>query len=330
MSEYRQDPISGRWIIINTDQPKEPKDFEKIKPLPPKTNCPFCAGHEALTPPEIIAIRADGTAPNTKGWSIRVIPNKFPALRVEGELDRAGEGIYDMMNGVGAHEVIIETPEHDKQLPDLPLRHIEEVLATYKNRILDLKNDSRFKYHLIFKNQGQTAGASLSHSHSQLIALPIVPKRVLEELTRAQGYYEFKERCVFCDMMLQELEERERIVLETPEFVCFAPFVSRFPFELWIMPKTHAADFAQISPAQTSDLARALSGALGKIQKSLGNPSYNFVVHTAPVSAHARDEYHWHIEMMPRLMRVAGFEWGSGFYINPTPPEIAARFLKSS
>lgn len=328
MSEFRRDPITGRWIIVATDLPKGPDDFERERHNRAVATCPFCPGHEAMTPPEIIARRAADSAANTPGWSLRVIPNKFPALRIEGALNRAGDGLYDQMNGVGAHEVIIETPDHMKDLADLSDAEIEPVIRAYKQRSLDLRGDRRFQYLLVFKNYGETAGASLVHAHSQLIALPIVPKRVREELRCADHYFEYKDRCVFCDMIHQEQEERERVVLETAEFICFAPFVSRFPFELWIMPKAHAADFGQITEAQIVDLAAMLRQALQRVKTTLHDPSYNFLIHTSPVTDHIRGEYHWHIEMMPRLTRVAGFEWGSGFYINPTPPEIAAKSLR--
>ena len=330
MSEFRRDPITGRWIIVATKAPQGPGDFEQETHDRKVAACPFCPGNEAMTPPEISAHRDKGSAINGPGWSLRVVPNKFPALRVEGGLNRTGDGVYDLMNGVGAHEVIIETPDHLKDLADLTESEIEQVLGAYKARSLDLRGDRRFRYLLIFKNYGETAGASLVHAHSQLIALPIVPKRVVEELRHADHYFEYKERCVFCDMIQQESEERERIVLETAEFICFAPFMSRFPFELWIMPKTHAADFGQISDGQVKDLATIMQQALQRVKKALHDPSYNFLIHTSPVADHIREEYHWHIEMMPRLTRVAGFEWGSGFYINPTPPELAAKHLRAA
>ncbi len=330
MSEFRRDPITGRWIIVATNAPKGPDDFERESHNRTVATCPFCPGNEAMTPPEIAAQRPGTSAPNAKGWSLRIVPNKFPALRIEGSLNRAGEGVYDLMNGVGAHEVIIETPDHLKDLADLTNAEIEQVLAAYKARSLDLRNDRRFRYLLIFKNYGETAGASLVHAHSQLIALPIVPKRVMEELRCADHYFEYKERCVFCDMIQQESEDRERVVLETAEFIAFAPFVSRFPFELWIMPKTHAADFGQITDAQVKDLAGMMRQTLQRVKQTLHDPSYNFLIHTSPVTDHIREEYHWHLEMIPRLTRVAGFEWGSGFYINPTPPELAAQALRPS
>jgi len=281
-----------------------------------------------MTPPEITAHRGNGGTPNGAGWTLRVVPNKFPALRIEGSLNRMGIGLYDLMNGIGAHEVIIETPDHQKNLADFGAEELATLIELYQERCRDLKKDKRFRYLLIFKNFGESAGASLSHPHTQLIALPIVPKRVLEELKRSDVYIDQKERCPFCDLIHQELSEGERLVLETAGSVCFAPFASRFPFELWILPKHHLADFAEIGPEAVRDLAEILRQVLHRIQTVLHNPSYNFILHTSPLEAASHEGYHWHLEIMPRLTRVAGFEWGSGFYINPTPPELAASFLR--
>ena len=281
-----------------------------------------------MTPPEIAVRRSNGGEANSPGWSLRVVSNKFPALRIEGNLNRVGMGVYDMMNGVGAHEVIIETPDHVKALSDLEPDQMVQLLELFKERSLDLRKDKRFRYLLIFKNYGESAGASLSHPHSQLIALPIVPKRVVEELKRSEGYFDQKERCIFCDCIHQELEEAERVVMETPHTICFAPFASRFPFELLILPKTHQADFAGSSPELLKDLGQTLRHVLGKMRSVLKDPSYNFMIHTSPLEPPSHEGYHWHIELMPRLTRVAGFEWGSGFYINPTPPELAAQYLR--
>ncbi|MBI3318160.1 MAG: galactose-1-phosphate uridylyltransferase [Candidatus Omnitrophica bacterium] len=328
MAEIRKDPISGRSIIVSTDGPMGPADFDLEPHQIPPGPCPFCPGNEAMTPPEIAARRQAGSAPNGSGWRMRVIPNKFPALRVEGNLNRTGVGIYDMMNGIGAHEVIIETPDHHKALADFQPPEMEELLEVYRERSLDLRKDQRFRYLLIFKNFGESAGASLAHPHSQLIALPVVPKRVTEELTRSEEYFERKDRCVFCDLIRQETEEKGRIVLESEGMLAFAPFVSRFPFEMWVIPKEHSGDFVASPPELLSDLAKTLPQLLGKMRRVLHNPSYNFILHTSPLEAAPWAGYHWHLEIMPRLTRVAGFEWGSGFYINPTPPELAASFLR--
>jgi UDPglucose--hexose-1-phosphate uridylyltransferase len=339
MPELRHDPIQKRWVIIATERGRRPDDFPKIEPTPTGGFCPFCEGNESKTPPEITAIR-NGTGRNQPGWEVRVIPNKFPALRIEGGLDRRGIGAYDRMNGVGAHEVIIETPNHTQQLADSPLDHIHKVLRIYRERLVDLLRDQRFKYVLIFKNYGAAAGASLSHPHTQLIATPVTPLALVEELNSAKDHFLKKERCLFCDLIQQELESGQRIVLAGEQFVALAPFASRFPFELFIAPRYHHHSFAEMSDEMLYQLAITLKEVLLRVRKCLMDPPYNFLIHTIPnVQArhrHGSDwetialDYHWHIEFIPRLTQVAGFEWGTGFYINPTSPEEAARFLRDT
>ena len=330
MSQLRRDPIIGRWNIIETEAPAGPGDFEQDNQAMGGGKCPFCYGNEALTPPEIHVVRPPDTTPNGPGWSLRVVSNKFPALKIEGELARRGLGVFDLCNGVGAHEVIIETPDHHRQMADLSLEEMTRVIEAFKLRSLDLRGDRRLKYTLIFKNFGLSAGASLEHTHSQLIALPIVPKRVHEELKGSHRYFGFRERCPYCDMVAQELHDDERMISENRSFVAVAPFMSNFPFEVWILPKDHEADFAQITPQDAADFARALKDTLARLRVVLANPAYNFIIHTAPIETLGREEYHWHLELIPKLTKIAGFEWGTGFYINPTPPELAAKFLRDA
>jgi len=336
MPELRKDPILGRWVIIAWERGVRPSDFQHVEEQRGSADtCPFCPGNEGKTPPEVYAIRNGDTKPDTSGWNIRVVPNKFPALRIEGEMGRRGIGMYDMMNGVGAHEVIIETTDHTKTLGDLPIDQVALVMNTYQVRLRDLHNDTRFRYVLIFKNEGQRAGASLSHSHSQLIATPVTPKRVKEELQGAQAHYMAKERCIFCDIIGQEVDSGARIVYDNGKFIAFCPYASRFPFEIWLMPKQHSCDFEALAKGDIPALADALHVVLDKLAKALNRPQYNYVLHTSPNRyprrahwATIEDDYHWHIEIMPRLTRIAGFEWGTGFYINPTPPEDAAKYLR--
>jgi UDPglucose--hexose-1-phosphate uridylyltransferase len=333
MSELRRDPIGGRWVIVNTDDPVKPEEYDHEVPKGGKSaSCPFCYGNEAQTPPEIISLRDPSTPANSPGWQVRVIPNKFPALQIEGELDRRGLGIYDLSNGVGAHELIIETPYHDKDLSDLTTQELTSVIHFYCQRTLDLERDRRFKYIMIFKNYGASAGASLEHPHTQIIALPMVPKNVKEEIMGAQNYFEYRERCIFCDMIRQELQEKERLIMENKNFFAFCPFVSRFPFEIWIMPKKHSGYFNQTPYEAIPDLAMILKGIVAKVKKVFGETAYNFIIHTSPINSDGGsvDSYHWHLEFLPKLTRVAGFEWGTGFYIVPTPPEIAAKFLRDA
>jgi UDPglucose--hexose-1-phosphate uridylyltransferase len=336
MPELRKDPLVGRWVIIATERAKRPSDFKVPKQLRTATSCVFCEGHEHETPPEIFALRPRKTAPNTPGWDVRVIPNKYPALSTVGDPHREGLGMCDLMSGVGAHEVIVETPEHGKDLAELPQDHIAEVMTTYRHRVEDLHQDRRLRYVLIFKNQGRAAGASLEHAHSQLIATPITPKRVKEKLAGAKRHYDYRRRCIFCDYIKQETDLfGERLVIETDHFVVLSPFAARFPFEMWILPKRHAADYAYIDAGEIVDLAGVMKRILMRLRLALGNPPFNYVLHHAPFRrprggywTTIEEDYHWHIELMPRLTRIAGFEWGSGFYINPTPPEVAAETLR--
>jgi UDPglucose--hexose-1-phosphate uridylyltransferase len=331
MPELRKDPVVGRWVIISTERSRRPTSFVPVQHETKPHFCPFCAGNEDRTPPEVFAYRPGGGAANGPGWTVRVVPNKFPALQVEGTLDRRGEGLYDKMNGIGAHEVVIETPEHDKDFADLPVEHIEQVLNAYRERAMDLHRDKRLRYVLIFKNHGAGAGATLEHPHTQLIATPIIPKILQEELDGARRYFELKERCVFCDIVQQETAENDgrRVVSMTERFVVVEPFAPRFPFETWILPRQHDASFPVLTDiGELRDLAITLKDTLQRLNRALDRPPFNFVIHTAPVSEGDLEYYHWHLEIMPSLSRVAGFEIGSGFYINPTPPEDAAQYLR--
>ncbi len=330
MPELRKDPITGGWVIITTDRAKRPTDFLR-QPVTPQgvRQCPFCPGNEDRTPRELLVYRTHGFT-GSGNWSLRVVPNKFPALRVEGDLDRQGEGLYDRMNGVGAHEVLIETPAHMQTLAELEDRQISDLFWAFRERVVDLKRDRRLRYVLLFKNHGEVAGASIEHTHSQLIALPIVPKKVQEEMDGARRYFDFKERCVYCDIVRQDIASGVRVVMETDDFLSISPFAPRFPFETWIVPRRHQSHYEVIDERQVANLAWIVRATLRKIDKVLERPAYNMIIHTAPVQDGAVEHYHWHIEIMPKLTRVAGFEWGTGFYVNPTPPEESAKFLRDA
>jgi UDPglucose--hexose-1-phosphate uridylyltransferase len=330
MPELRKDPVVGRWVIIATERSRRPSDFagEPVRPLAPA--CVFCEGREAQTPPEILAGRTTDGVPNVPGWTYRVVANKFPALRIEGELEPVGEGLFDKMNGVGAHEVVIETPQHGGSLATLSIDAVADVLLAFRERMLDLKKDPRFAYVLVFKNHGEAAGASLEHPHSQLIATPIIPIMVSEELTGSSRYYELKERCVWCDMARQERRAGHRMILESHGFVAVAPFAPRFPFETWILPWRHRSAFEDSTEEELRGLASILGEFLRRMNRVLGDPPFNFMLHTAPFREAQLEAFHWHLEVIPKLTRVAGFEWGSGFFINPVPPEDAAEALRAS
>jgi len=330
MNELRRDPVVGRWVIISTERGKRPSDFGQEVETGVGKFCPFCPGNEDKTPAEVLAYHEPAREKNRPGWWVRVIPNKFPALHIEGALNRQGEGMYDKMNGIGAHEVVIETSDHNVDFPDLDAKRAEDVIWSYRDRIMDLKKDARFEYILVFKNKGAAAGASLSHPHSQMIATPIIPKNVRELVSGAKNYYEYKERCVFCDMIKQEMSSGTRVVAENDDFVAFVPFAARFPFEVWVLPKVHDSDFEDSQKHEVVNLTRIMQTVLKKMKNVLDNPPYNFVLVNSPLRESKMQHFHWHIEIMPKLTKVAGFEWGSGFYINPTPPEEAAKFLREA
>ncbi|HNX50944.1 MAG TPA: galactose-1-phosphate uridylyltransferase [Thermoanaerobaculaceae bacterium] len=342
MSELRYDPIRGRWTIIATERAFRPHEFRRGAPDQPGDvgACPFEYGNEETTPPEILAYAPDGRPPNGPGWQVRVVANKFPALRVEGELTREGVGIFDRVAGVGAHEVIVETPHHMRPMAEMDAAEIELVLHAWRARLVDLRRDPRIRYALIFKNHGREAGASLYHPHSQLIATPIIPIVVKGELQAAREHWHRKERCIFCDLIHQERALGDRVPWESDHFVLLEPFAASFPFETWILPRHHLHDFAYSPDEVLADLSRVLKDFLGRVRNLLSDPPFNLILHTAP-SSHPRAgqpqywttielDYHWHLEFVPRITHIAGFEWGSGYSINPTPPEEAARFLRDT
>lgn len=338
MSELRWDPLRDKWVIMTLGKGRWPQDFFFPKEVLTTRACPFCPGNESRTPPEIYAFRPGGGAPNQAGWKIRVIPNRFPALRIEGELESRAEGLYDCMNGIGAHEVIIETADHGKTLADLSEKQITEVLKVYRSRMLDLRNDSRFRYLFVCKNHGIGAASHIPHSHSQLIAVPVLPPTVATELRTCREHFERKRRCLICDLIRQEQAVGSRIVSDDGNFIVYAPYAASFPFGLMIAPVGHKHDFTQQSDGQLSGLAAVMRDTLRRMRTVLRDPPFSFTLHSVP-PMHLRwgsqsdwdvmpEYYHWHIELAPKLTRMTGFEWGSGFHINPAPPEEAADFLR--
>ena len=336
MSEVRRDIVTDTWVIIDTENnviPKMPVNESMVS-----DDCPLCEGRENRTPNEIFAIR-DGSAPNKPGWKIRVIPNINPILRVEGDLKKSGVGVYDMVTGVGANEVIVETPNHVINFFELPEEQIDLALQTYRRRIEDLHKDKRLRYILIFKNHGRLAGAStITHTHSDLIALPATPIRIKLKLDGAKEYYEYKERCIFCDIIQQEIEMGDRLVFQSDKFVVIAPYASRFPFEMLIMPKRHTFSYKLIDNDETRDLAFVLKKICRSIYNVFDDPPYNLILNDSPNLLPTRSDYwktisadfHWHIEITPRIYRTTGFELGTGFYINRLAPERAASTLRAN
>jgi len=322
MPEIRKDPVFGRWVIIASERGLRPNEFRAGQEA--GYACPFCAGHEELTPPEIYSL------PGPDGrWRLRVVRNKYPALEAGGSVENRRSGIYDKMDGMGFHEVVIETPEHGRLLEQMPDEAVADVVRTFALRVKEIKNDGRIKYVMIFKNHGRNAGASLLHPHSQIIAMPMAPLRVMQEIDGAADYHRERGTCVFCDIVREESEFKLRVVGENADFLAVTPYASRFSFETWILPKKHASHFEDLPGSQASSLAAVLKTTLAKLNASLPDLSYNLIVHTMPVQEPSAEHYHWHIEIMPKLTHVAGFEWGTGFYINTVSPEDAAEILNT-
>ncbi len=335
MPELRKDPILGRWVIISSDRSKKPSDFEHSAGVSDSDsatkNCVFCKGNEHQTSPELLSLKDEN-----QNWKVRVVPSKDSFLQMEGELWKKGKGPYDFINAIGSHEVVIESPEHINSMADLEEAQIKDVFSAYCLRTKELEKNPHIKYVLISKNYGLRAGGGrINHTHSHLIATPVVLKRVKEELEGAKLYFKHHERCGFCDMIRQELGTAQRIILDEEGFVALVPFASRFPFEVWVMPIEHSPDFYTMNDKQIANLSKVMKKVLLKMKVLLGNPSYNYIIHSAPFRrpypgywATINEDYHWHIEIIPRLTQVAGFEWGTGFYICPLLPEEAARYLR--
>lgn len=330
MYELRKDILLGRWVAVAKES-KTLEEYEIQHENNGETSCVLCAGREAETRAEITAIKEENK------WRARVIPNFSPILQVEGELGRKGFGMYDKMNNIGANEIVIESPEHDKRPEDIGLGQMLKVITLYRERLADLERDARLRYALIYKNSGKSAGAEYTHSHSEIIATPVIPNRIKGELDSAKQYHAYKERCIFCDIIREELRVGDRVVFETRDFIAFTLFAPRFPFEFWILPKRHNCAFQEINSSEMEDLSLMLSTMLKKMRKILKDPPYNYFIHTAPNRVPRRDhwhtlgeDFHWHLEVMPRLFRRSGFEWGSGFYIIATSPEDAAKYYREA
>lgn len=341
MSELRHDPVNKLWVIIAMERAKRPREFrfEPAIPADDRVPCPFCPGQEAETPPELFAIRDHG-APNGPDWVVRVIPNKRPVLAIEGDLDRRGVGVYDRMRGIGAHEIVIETPEHRRRPGEVPVLQFAAALGASRQRISDLLRDRRFKYILLYRNYGVTAGATIHHPFQQLVATPVSPRSVVGKLEVARAHFAVKERCIFCDVLAQEIEDGARVVHIDDRFVTLAPYASRFPYELRLYPRQHSHQFTELDPPGIEQLAAHMGEIFRRLDVVLGNPPFHWMLINAPNATAGIPraghwttlpwDWHWHIEILPRVVALAGFEWGTGFYINPIAPEDAAAFLRDA
>jgi UDPglucose--hexose-1-phosphate uridylyltransferase len=326
MPELRKDSITGRWVIIATDRAKRPHQHGSAATEP----CPFCSGNEAMTPPEVLAYRRSSGDSNAPGWSLRVVSNKYPAFEQTVRYQARNDGLLESTNSVGVHEVIIESPEHVTDIGSLSKEHIVLVLRAYQQRLRHWRGDPRWQYLMIFKNQGEQAGASLEHVHSQLVALPAIPKDIVDQVDRMSKHRETTGQCIYCEMIKKEIECRERVICLNQRFVALCPYASRFSYEICILPIDHRPVFEDILEQEMTPLADTLRDTLARLSLVANNPPYNLVIHTSPKLASADGHYHWHMEIMPQLTRAAGFEWGSGMHINAVAPETAARSLRDA
>jgi UDPglucose--hexose-1-phosphate uridylyltransferase len=337
MSDLRRDPVSGNWVVISPAQEAGVllASFPRVET--PRESCPFCPGHETMGGASILTYPGSLSDGNGNGWAVRVIPNRMPVLQPEISLEREGVGMFDRITGVGAHEIIIDSPDHSPFLHEFPAPQIRLMLAAWKERINDLRKDSRMRYISLFRNQGRRAGARITHPHSQLLATPMIPTGIRNELAGAREYYEYKERCVFCDLNDQEREEKVRIVSQNRGFLAFCPFASRHPFEVWILPRVHRHDFGQATEEQLDDLSGILKEVSTAVAVALMNPDVNVTLKNTPYPKPRRDkwttieeDFHWHLEVVPRITRPNGHEWATGMFVNPTLPEEGAAYLRNA
>jgi UDPglucose--hexose-1-phosphate uridylyltransferase len=336
--ELRQDPISGCWTIIAPRRAERPSDYSVEPPIPQAAEkCPFCAGHESATPFETLVIGSEGSSAKAGGWRVRVVPNLYPMLELSAasalQLDPLGASAPGRIPqvrqaGRGAHEVIIESPRHLTRMAELTPAELCDVVWAYRERLAYWQENSDLVYGLVFKNVGAAAGASLEHVHSQLLVTPLVPSGIERELSGARELWKSTGCCPYCRLIEDELRAGARVVLDTSQFLAFCPFASRFPFETWILPKVHANHFQRTERGPISQLAELLHRILSRVELLPPCCAYNFALHTTPFDTRAVAYYHWHLEIMPRILGVAGLELGAGCYTNPVPPERAAEILR--
>jgi UDPglucose--hexose-1-phosphate uridylyltransferase len=329
MSEFRQDPLSRRWVIVGSDRAARPNEFVELPVARQPIPCPFCAGNEHETPEEVRRY----VLPGASGWQVRVVPNKYPAVDVQQACPGClplGSSLGSPVPGFGRHEVIIESPRHLASFSELSDAETELVFRAYRDRLLALKSEGRYAYVQIFKNAGPAAGASLEHIHSQLLALPAVPEVVAQELASSAEHFAKSKKSLVQSIIENEIAAGERIVAQTGNCVAFCPFASRFPYEVWIAPAAHLARFELASDSLLAEVAQLVSQVIRRIESATSGGPYNYFLHTQPFTGAKDEHYHWHLEILPRVTKVAGFEWSTGCFINPCPPEAAAAQLRSA
>jgi UDPglucose--hexose-1-phosphate uridylyltransferase len=336
MHELRKDPLTGRWVVV-LDYSLSPDDYGVPEGEPSEGQCALCEGRESELPPETASVRREGTQPNGPGWWARAVPAPRAFLCEEGGLGRKGLGMYDRMNGIGVHEVLVETPEHARRPEDAGAQQLRRVIELYRMRMESMEKDAMRRYALLCKNSGSLAGSAYSHPHSVLLATPVIPQHIKGELDGAKQYYTYKERCIFCDLMQEETRSGERMIAETGHFVAFCPYAPRVPFEFWIMPKAHSCAFQEAGPGELDDLSGILTSVIRKLRAVLRDPPYSLVIHNAPNRVPRRDhwhtlgdDFHWHMEVRPALRPAPVSESCSDFHVLTTSPEDAAKYIREA
>jgi UDPglucose--hexose-1-phosphate uridylyltransferase len=334
--EFRRDPVCGRWAVVAPERSHRPVTLEGVAPRHRRNGerrpCPFCPGQEHDTPDEVLAYRDPGSAPDGPGWQLRVVPNKFPAVRPDiGGSFCAVEGMVFLTTpGLGRAEVVVECAEHLADPTALSPQQLTDVFRAYRERLIALAGDTSLAYAAVFKNVGAEAGASLGHTHSQIISLPIVPEAIGAELLGSEAFHARTGRCVFCDLAARELADGERVVARSENFLAVTAFAPRYAYEFWVLPLQHSARYEAITAAGASELAGLIRRVLVALDRVHAEPAYNWFLHTAPLRSPELAHYHWHIEVLPRTARPAGLEWGFGCFVTTVSPEQAAAELRAA
>ena len=328
MSEIRRNMITRDWVIMATERARRPHEFidgKKQRAVLPhyKDNCPFCIGNEHLSTKEYA--RIDGP----DGWKVRIIANKFPALSPEGNRVRHTEGLYQTISGIGVHDVVVESPEHDAVMAFMPETQIQNILRCYRERYLQIRKDRRLEAIVIFKNYGESAGSSLEHTHSQIAATPVVPPQFRDRVEEAVRYFDDHGDCIFCRTILDEISTGSRIIAENSNFIAFIPYAALTPFHIWVFPRIHNSSFESISDDEIADLASIMKNILLRLFHGLGDPDFNFTIRSSPLADRETRYFHWYLSIIPKMSKQAGFEMGSGMYINSAIPEESAEYFRN-
>lgn len=329
MPQLRQDELTGRWIVMAPERANRPMSVQDQPADVPNVCDPFAEGSEHMTGPEVMALRRDGFPADGSGWTLRVVKNKYPAFQLSPSAELScDQGADQSISAIGAHEVIVECPQFEANLARLPVESFRDLFDAYRERLAFHKRDPRLVHATVFKNKGALAGASLGHSHSQLVVTPFIPNALEQEFAAALMHYQKTGRSIFDEILEKELKATKRIVIESRHVVAYCPYASRFPYEMCLMPKSQISHYEDSPQEVLDDLATVMKEVLERLTLVLNDPPYNFILHTAAFLPGESPSFRWHIELFPRITRPAGFEWGTGCFVNEVLPELAAARIR--